>query len=696
MSLAFVLIAALGGEAPDAELYLRGHVAQQGAKYGDAHQAFEKCAQMAGPLAGYASVRTALCRARGGDPEGAIEALQGVIGKETGGPWVRMARAELAMLLKEQDRHAEAAPHFQAALDCRLAPRWMRRFEWASATSHVQSPATMAAGFEAYLNLLETARYDRDRRDAALRLSHSLNTEHRFRAAEALLDVREATEAGKALQWLRPMALLGPEAQARFDYLQGRYLVATGEGSAGRELLRRLASDTAHDPWSVRSHAVLVRHLLSSRQPDAGVLELDKLVQRCTRSVPGQVGPAEAGDVLWWWARRLQSQGKSEAAAGQYLRLAKAYPSHDRAGSALFSAAAILADAGKVDKALDVYETLAERHPSSRYFAEAMFRTGRLLESSGKSKKAARAYARAAHAPLGDFYAHRALDRLAALGKDEGLAGPKLQINGNPGLLRPRVLKSHGQSELPQGWKDTDWYERLCLFARHGLVETDWEALEVLEQHGEAGDPGDLLVALREAGANASAIEFARALAWGDKDGAPTPERLLVEFPLAYWPDVQAMAKETGLDPLLILAVARQESLFQARVVSSAGATGVMQLMPGTAQWLVRAEPAVKQEHAENLTHPANSLRLGAYYLMRMVERSDGNLVFAAASYNGGPGNLDKWRRANPTRDMDAFIDGIPFSETRGFVKKVLGNYAAYHSLYGEGAGGDSGSVVKN
>jgi soluble lytic murein transglycosylase len=66
-----------------------------------------------------------------------------------------------------------------------------------------------------------------------------------------------------------------------------------------------------------------------------------------------------------------------------------------------------------------------------------------------------------------------------------------------------------------------------------------------------------------------------------------------------------------------------------------------------------------------------------------MVERSGGNLVFATASYNAGPGNVDKWRRANPTRDMQDFIDAIPFTETRGFVKKVLGNYAAYRSIYG-------------
>ena len=134
--------------------------------------------------------------------------------------------------------------------------------------------------------------------------------------------------------------------------------------------------------------------------------------------------------------------------------------------------------------------------------------------------------------------------------------------------------------------------------------------------------------------------------------------------------------------PLLLLAVARQESTFRPRVQSHAGAVGLMQVMPGTADWLAKVEPAVTEEHVADLRNPANSMRLGAYYLMRMVDRSEGNLVFALGSYNAGPGNVDKWRKRGPVTDMAAFVEAIPFGETRGFVKKVLGNYAAYHSLY--------------
>jgi soluble lytic murein transglycosylase len=65
-----------------------------------------------------------------------------------------------------------------------------------------------------------------------------------------------------------------------------------------------------------------------------------------------------------------------------------------------------------------------------------------------------------------------------------------------------------------------------------------------------------------------------------------------------------------------------------------------------------------------------------------MVERSDGNLALALAAYNAGPGNASAWKRRFGTDDLDAFIERIPFGETRHYVARVLGNYGAYHSYW--------------
>ena len=98
------------------------------------------------------------------------------------------------------------------------------------------------------------------------------------------------------------------------------------------------------------------------------------------------------------------------------------------------------------------------------------------------------------------------------------------------------------------------------------------------------------------------------------------PNRLL--YPRVYWPLVQEVAAETGLDPYLLLAVAKQESTFRARIQSTAGATGVMQLMPATAQWLGEVESGIGAKEASDLYSARNSLRLGAYYLQRLLKNT--------------------------------------------------------------------------
>jgi soluble lytic murein transglycosylase len=107
-----------------------------------------------------------------------------------------------------------------------------------------------------------------------------------------------------------------------------------------------------------------------------------------------------------------------------------------------------------------------------------------------------------------------------------------------------------------------------------------------------------------------------------------------------------------------------------------------MQVMPPTAQWLAKVDPSIDAACIANLENPDNSFRLGICYLLRMIERSNGNLVHALASYNAGPGNCAKWLKRWPNADIETFVENIPFGETRNYVKTVLGAYAAYHSLY--------------
>lgn len=143
----------------------------------------------------------------------------------------------------------------------------------------------------------------------------------------------------------------------------------------------------------------------------------------------------------------------------------------------------------------------------------------------------------------------------------------------------------------------------------------------------------------------------------------------------------------------MVHAISRQESLFNIQAVSPAGARGLMQLMPGTAQ-LVAKKVGLPYEPARLTTDPAYNMTLGATYFQQMLDRFRGNHVLAVAAYNAGPGRVARWLERfgdprDPTVDTVSWIEQIPFSETRNYVQRVLENAVIYQSIAPDGGTGD-------
>ncbi|MCC6491028.1 MAG: transglycosylase SLT domain-containing protein [Candidatus Hydrogenedentes bacterium] len=660
------------GALPGEEAYLKAREAEAKGHYADAQPFYGACAGEDPLLAPYARVRAAVCRGRAGDREGAAGELQQLLESLDAGPWNRMAKAELARLHMALKRPGDAVPLLDSVLNLPAIPRFLEPYQWDYADSLIASESTRSDGYALCQALLRDARTRKTRLDAAKRLAESPDVGQRLDAVHAYLLAGESHEAKKLMLIMTPALLLDKgRHEAQVLYLQGR-LQAGGEGGAGRTALESVVQRFPKElPWANLALAYLARDVVSPSKGQPDLSLFDKLAA-------GYPGTQETGDAFWWLAQWFAGKDQREAAAGAYLRLAQVCPGHKLADDALFEAAALYRRLDKASRAIEILDSLAKAHPNGTRTAEALFEAGRLRESEGDHDGAVASYSGAARL-VGDFYAHRAMERLNEL---KAATAADLRVSAGRSFIRPVPLGELPAPDYPTGLTGEPWFQRLAFFASHGFEEAEWEALDLVPRMVNGPDPGPCYRALADAGLTAMAIQVAEASGWGLKDGAPTLERLWVLYPRAYWDLVQCIARETGLDPFLILAVGRQESVFQSRVVSSAGATGVMQLMPATASWLAGVEPAVSGTHSANLTHPANSLRLGAYYLMRMIERNDANLVFALASYNAGPGNVAKWRRRVPTSDMEAFVEAIPFEETRGFVKKVLGNYAAYHSLY--------------
>jgi soluble lytic murein transglycosylase len=162
----------------------------------------------------------------------------------------------------------------------------------------------------------------------------------------------------------------------------------------------------------------------------------------------------------------------------------------------------------------------------------------------------------------------------------------------------------------------------------------------------------------------------------------PTVKKTVDEItlPLRHEDIIRQQAAEKNLDPALIAGVIYAESKFR-DVESHAGALGLMQITPETAEFIARHSGGT-QFVVEDLSTPQVNISYGAYYLRYLLDKYDENLVLSLAAYNAGGGNVDKWLAEGRTRVRD-----IPFPETREYIKRVINARAAYTREYADELG---------
>lgn len=153
-------------------------------------------------------------------------------------------------------------------------------------------------------------------------------------------------------------------------------------------------------------------------------------------------------------------------------------------------------------------------------------------------------------------------------------------------------------------------------------------------------------------------------------------------FPALYEDEFAAEASKRQIDALWATAIARQESAFKSEAQSPVGARGLMQLMPSTARQTARKH-GVKLKRTSQLYDPSVNIALGSAYLGEMLKRFDGNRAYASAAYNAGPHRVSEWLEERGHLPLDAWMETIPFEETRNYVQNVL----AFRVVYAERAG---------
>lgn len=156
-----------------------------------------------------------------------------------------------------------------------------------------------------------------------------------------------------------------------------------------------------------------------------------------------------------------------------------------------------------------------------------------------------------------------------------------------------------------------------------------------------------------------------------------------LRYQMPYAAEIKKAAAQSALDQGLVFGLIRQESRFWAEAVSSAGALGLMQVMPSTGKWIATQMRASEYRPSQLIDVGVNT-GFGTFYLRTVLDQMGGSEPMAAASYNAGPGRARAWR-AETALEGAIYAESIPFTETRDYVKKVLANAVWYSHLSGSG-----------
>ncbi len=160
-------------------------------------------------------------------------------------------------------------------------------------------------------------------------------------------------------------------------------------------------------------------------------------------------------------------------------------------------------------------------------------------------------------------------------------------------------------------------------------------------------------------------------------------DNIELRFPIAHRWWFNFYAKKHDIDPVTMMSLARQESALDVQARSPVGARGIMQIMPETAKYTAR-KYKLKYQGSQELYNVGKNIEIGSHYLQGLLEDYDNNRIFALAAYNAGPSRVKTWReRTQGKVDAYAFIEAIPFKETRGYVQNILMFETYYRDLLG-------------
>jgi soluble lytic murein transglycosylase len=377
--------------------------------------------------------------------------------------------------------------------------------------------------------------------------------------------------------------------------------------------------------------------------------------------------------ALFRKSKLLEKSGGKAKAQEIYAEIIQRFPKSEAAAGIRWEQARSAAAQKDFTKAWSLAKSIVVDSPDNRYSARAAFWIGKWAQQMGREEEAKQAFTYTIVKYTQSYYAWRAAGSLGwDVGDFKNLRTSEVKLE-KPAANLPLPVGSNTLKELYQigAYRDA--------WALWQNEFPDKDKYSVSEQFAEG-------LILR--GLGRYQLALARVSQLEKRDNPEEKEqhqtaRKSVDYwhalyPLAYHESIVPAAQKLKISPLLVVSIVRQESKFDPETRSPVGALGLMQVMPATAAFIT---PKMEMPNY-TLISPPDNIKIGSWYLAHMHDESKNDSLLAVASYNAGPGNVSKWVKKIGFNNPDEFVEDIPFDETQGYVRNVLGNYWNYLRIY--------------
>jgi soluble lytic murein transglycosylase len=367
-----------------------------------------------------------------------------------------------------------------------------------------------------------------------------------------------------------------------------------------------------------------------------------------------------------------------DKAIDAYREIEQRFPGGARTPYAHWKAAWLSLRQGRNADAKKGFEQQIELYPDSSEVPAALYWRARLAEEDGEAPMAAAYYEKISERFRNFYYGPLARDRRG-----------KLNVGDDPPhfAILDRVPPINGVQAITDDSPPEDdlRVEKARLLENGGLLDF---AIRELKAAGEEDKgnwvPAETARIYQDADRYDAAVEtLKRAVPnYFALDLSSLPRSYWEAlFPRPYWNDVKRFAAANGLDPYLVASLIRQESEFNPGAVSNKNALGLMQLLPRVGKGEAKQ---IKLRHfsAPQLLTPTINIELGTRYFRSLVDEF-GGFEYALAAYNAGDDRVKAWQSAGKYRDVQEFVESIPFTETREYVQAIMRNANVYRQLYG-------------